>query len=504
MRARESHPDARPGVPDAAEDFKAVAEAYRVLSSPELRLAYDAQLRPTYADALNASWRTQAPAPPPLTLRVTSGAPGIGRLHESTRFYLLGELLPARTMARAWSAPVRVAVLLDRSSSMRGPKIFEAKRAVKTLFGQLGSDDRLSLLLFDDRVETLLAGESPLGAIGAQMALDNATTRGATQLGVALEASIHPLEADIASGGVAALLLITDGRTYGDEERCLAVAERARLLGVPIITFGLGLEWNRDLLDRIAALSGGSCTFVEEPGSLTDLIHDTIARMQATLADNIRLELEPAPGVRILRASVIAPEVTDVYDGHSAGQAQDEPIVVKPGTLTTQPALESVVALWEVLLDPGSLTRDGSGAFDLGSVTANWSTPSSHAESGTRLSQRALVAPLAIDGLAPLDPEARLALELLTAHRLQAQADQLATAGATAKAATALNTAALRLREAGAERRADETQQAASSLLTAPGVGLTATLRVKYAVRNQSAFHHLRRRLRERLGDPAP
>src|SRR6185312_14124257 len=107
--------------------------AYQALASPESRLAYDEQLhRARAADAAERAQRPHAdvapvaPAEPELTLRLVPGAPSIGRLAEPTRFYLLGELLPIHATAQAWSAPLNLAVLLDRSSSMRGPKIFEA------------------------------------------------------------------------------------------------------------------------------------------------------------------------------------------------------------------------------------------------------------------------------------------------------------------------------------------------------------------------------------------
>ncbi|HEX8995343.1 MAG TPA: VWA domain-containing protein [Ktedonobacterales bacterium] len=429
---------------------------------------------------------------------MTPGAASIGRISEPTRFYLLGELAPAERPAQTWSAPLNLAVMIDRSSSMRGPRIFEAKRAVKSLLSQMRADDRLTLLAFDDRPDLLVKGSSPAGDIGAQMALDAVSPRGATQLAPALELALHYLEADIASGRVAGLLLLTDGRTYGDEERCGELAEWARLLGVPIASFGLGLDWNRPLLDQLAAMSGGSCAFVEDPARLTELVDAEFQRLRATLAANVRLELEPAAGVSVLRASTVAPDLADVFDGpHAPGEATQ----VKFGALTSQPQFESVVALWELLLDPLLLSEDASGQIDLGTVTADWSPAHASADSSARASQRALVhrSSGSGDGVGPMAPDARLALELLTAYRLHAQADALATAGAPDEAAAALTTSALRLRSAGDERSAREAQQAASSLLVALDDGLTATLRAKYAMRNVGMFHRLRRAMRSRL-----
>lgn len=502
LRAREFHPDARPGDADAEQQFKAVAEAYRVLSNPEQRLAYDAQLR--MLATTDATWRphaaTQRPVEPALALRLVPGSSAIGRMSEPTRFYVLGELEPVHGATNSWSPPLHLAVMLDRSSSMRGPKLFEAKRAAKALLSQLDEHDRLTLLAFDDRPALLLDGASPVGAVGAEMALDSITPRGATQLAPALDLALNALQADVTSGRIAALLLITDGRTYGDEEQCLLLAERARLLGVPITGFGLGLEWNRALLDRMAGRSGGACVFVEEPARLSELLDKELRHLRATLAANIRLTMEPAPGVGVLHASVVAPEIADVFDGpHAPGEA----VEVKLGALTARPAMESVVALWELLLDPFTLTRDTSGHIALGAVSADWSQTQEGATTTPHLSQRVLVPLVAGDGLAPLEPEARLALELLTAYRLHVQADQFATAGATQKAAAALTTSALRLRSAGDMQRAHEAQQAASSLLASPADGPTAALRAKYAVRNQSMFHHLRRTLRTRLADGA-
>lgn len=499
LRARQAHPDAVPNDAEAAERFKAIAEAYRVLADPEQRLAYDAQLR-MVAATYDAS---QAPRPrptpfrrpsPELSLHTTPGSSAIGRLTEPTRFYLMSELSPTSVVAPMWIQPLHLAVLLDRSSSMRGPKIFEAKRATKALLAQLNGEDHITLIAFDDRPETFLTGETAVGAVGAEMRLDALTPRGATQLSPALEIAINALQTEITSERIAALILITDGRTYGDDEYCLLLAERARLLGVPIIALGLGLEWNRELLDNMAAVSGGSCVFVENPARLTDLLGETVRRLRATLAANVRLSFDPAPGVSVLRASTIAPELADVFMGpHTPG----ERVEVKFGALTADHEIGGPVALWELLLDPYTLTTDtASRSIAIGAISADWMHAYDNTTSSAHLTEQILT-PLAQNpGMGPLAPEARLALELLIAYRLHVQADQFASAGSPREAAAALTTSALRLRSAGDILRANDAQQAAAALDASHSDGPTAALRAKYAVRNASSFHHLRRELR--------
>lgn len=504
LRAREAHPDARPDDAGAAARFKLIAEAYRILANPEERLAYDAQLR-MLAATDEADQRPHTPAPrrpqPELAMRTLPGADAIGPLAQPTRFYLLAELAPAPESVAPWTQPLHLAVLLDRSSSMHGPKIFESKRAVKALLGLLDGDDRVTLLAFDDRPETLLDGASPVGAVGAGMRLDALTTRGATQLAPALDIAVNALQNDITSGRLGALLLITDGRTYGDNDQCLLLAERARLLGVPILCFGLGLEWNRELLDSMAATSGGSCAFVEDPARLTALLEDTVGHLRSTLASNVRLSFAPASGVSVLRASTVAPKLADVFSG---AYTPGERIEVRFGALTADHDAESVIALWELLLDPRALTSDAATrTIILGGVAADWSHGRESMMITGHVDEPAL-APLRREpGLGPTEPEVRLALELLTAYRLHARADQLASAGSPKEAAAALTTSALRLRAAGDARRADDAQQAASSLLAAQDDGPTAALRAKYAVRNASQFHYLRHNLRTPYNDSA-
>jgi curved DNA-binding protein CbpA len=75
-RARAEHPDARPADADAASRFRALAEAYQVLSHPARRAAYDRALSrgPQPAPAVRIPVRRPGPAGTSGTPSPTRGA----------------------------------------------------------------------------------------------------------------------------------------------------------------------------------------------------------------------------------------------------------------------------------------------------------------------------------------------------------------------------------------------------------------------------------------------
>jgi Ca-activated chloride channel homolog len=545
QRARQFHPDASPEDPAAAEHFKVINEAYRVLGTPQLRAAYDRALRivapppstptqsqiPTapsmpampgtpgtpgtpgaspFSDVSTAPRARVTMAPelhpgmmslgaPSLAIRYTPAQSSIVPPRELTRFYLLGELGATREFAVIDPLPLDLALVIDRSSSMAGAKIYEVKRAVRNMLDRLRTDDRLTLVFFDDKAEVLADGEGVQGRAGVESALDNLTTKGGTEIANALTATLERLAARQNRTRVASLLLLTDGRTYGDEERCRELAAYARDIGVSITALGLGTDWHRELLDRLAAISGGSSDFVERPVDLQPVFEDMIMRLRATLAAGMRMTFDPAPGVRIARATRVAPDIAEGFSVPTgvlaAMSAEPQPVTIDLGALVGRPDIESAAVVWEMLLDPVHL-KPQSGVFELGRLSASYWAPR-HGGAHQEHLELAVQVPMNARGeQSPIAPDVRLALELITAYRLQAQADSLKEAGKGAEAAKRMNTAALRLQAAGSDELAHEAMQASRALSGAPGQGITETLRVKYGTKKLGIFHRLRSRAR--------
>jgi hypothetical protein len=518
--ARQFHPDTNPDDPAMAEHFKIINEAYQVLSTPQLRSAYDRALRSIWPGGLRQAstdpspWRdngtgngqvqgnmppfADAPSghhaaylPPLLRLGVTPLRRTLQHPRELSRFYVLAELGAQRHEAVLHPLPLDLALVVDRSNSMKGAKIFETKRAVLNLLDTLRTDDLLTLVFFDDRADVLADGETVEGRAGIENALDRLSVRGGTEIATGLAAALDRLAARPKHAHLASLVLLTDGRTYGDEPRCLELAAHARDLGVAITALGMGTDWNRELLDRLAAISGGSSNFVERPADLPLLFGEVVSRLRATMAAGMRLTLEPASGVRITRATRVAPDIAEAFAARDAAGI-GEPVTVDAGVLVGRPESENAAVVWEVLLDPATLVPL-DGMYDLGRLCATYWAPRHGGGQMQRLEQ-AITLPMQMNGqVAHIERDVRLALELITAYRLQAEADTLKAAGRTGDAAERMATAAQRLREAGSNDLARDAHRAAEALTGQHDDGVTETLRVKYGTKNLGMFQRLRR-----------
>jgi Ca-activated chloride channel homolog len=521
--ARQHHPDA--SAETGSERFKVIAEAYRVLGTPQLRAAYDNALRfidkrgdqaagpaepprsaagqpqPTRRTSAHAT--PVAPtANPALRLQVILGQEEIVPLRDMTRLYLLAELGPSGAPAVIEPQPLDLALLVDRSNSMKGEKIFESIHAIQSILDQLHMDDLLTLVFFDDFVEVVADAESVGGRPGIEEALKGISVRGSTEMAKGLEATIDRLATRKSHTRAASLVLLTDGRTYGDEQRCYDLADRAREIGVSITTLGLGAEWNRSLLDRLAAISGGSSHYVSHPAELSQHFQDVVHQLRATLALNMRLTFEPDPGVHIVRATRVAPDIAEAFNIATDQLPQlpfakitaSSTVTVELGALVGRPDRETAVVLFELLLDPRQIANR-LGEYTLGQLKATYAaTQKNNHEEQVRQEVSVMVADPGHHA-SVFDEDVRLALQIATAYRCQVQADTLMQAGRTGEAAQQIDTASLRLQNAGDPDLAAMVRQMARKLSTDHNLGsVDDLLKVRYDTKNLGLFHRLRRR----------
>jgi len=319
-KAREHHPDSGHG---DAELFREVQEAYEVLRDEIMRRAYDRQRekRGLSEDA-------------PVGMALFQSRAETWLLDEPQVLYVLVDIVPhAEVEKEAVRQPLNIALVVDCSTSMSGARMQNVKVAATDLVEALTPHDRLSLVAFADRAEVL----APMHLVDNprifKSALAALTPSGGTEIYQGLLAGLEEVRRYASPEMVNHVLLLTDGRTYGDETRALLEARRAAAEGISISAFGIGDDWNDEFLDDLARSAGGISRYIRAPSDVRAALKRQIQVLSGILLQNVKLEVNTAPYVYIQAVYRAAPYLEIL--GHSENNVialgnvmVDEPVAV--------------------------------------------------------------------------------------------------------------------------------------------------------------------------------
>ncbi|HET6578982.1 MAG TPA: VWA domain-containing protein, partial [Gemmatimonadales bacterium] len=194
----------------------------------------------------------------------------------STRYVRISFTAPESRSSGA-RLPVNVALVLDRSGSMGGQKIALARSAAQQALALLGSDDRFSVVVYDNVVDLIVESTSAAAAARrrATDALASIEARGSTDLCGGWLRGCEQVGLALNDGTVGRCLLLTDGlANHGitDHGELLRHAAELRARGVATSTFGVGADFDERLLRDIARRSGGHFYFLEHPQQIPDYL----------------------------------------------------------------------------------------------------------------------------------------------------------------------------------------------------------------------------------------
>jgi Ca-activated chloride channel family protein len=201
--------------------------------------------------------------------------------------------------------PVSVGLVLDRSGSMDGQKIEMARAAVAHAIKLLNERDRLAVVVYDDRVETILEC-TPASAEAKKKALDRLArieARGATNLSGGWLDVLGALRAPGGPGAgvaVSRVLLLTDGlanQGIVDPTELAEIAGKSRAQGIATSTFGVGADFDEELLSKIATEGGGHFYFIEKPKQIPDFLTSELGETLEIVARDVVLDITCSTGV---------------------------------------------------------------------------------------------------------------------------------------------------------------------------------------------------------------
>lgn len=246
--------------------------------------------------------------------------------------------------------PLSLAIVIDRSGSMHGPAIENAKASALSVLRQLDSRDAFAVVTYSSSSETVLPMQRATDAnkTAARAAIETIYDDGGTCISCGLETGAAEVARSPVDGGLHRILLISDGQAneglYDRDELAQLAANKAAR-GVSISTVGVGLDFDESTMRRLAEVGRGNYYFVEDTVALSAMFSRELGNLSQTVASEVRLVATEGPGVRIEEAygypmsraggSVIVP-VADLRAGETrkvvfrvtVAAAHDGPLVI--------------------------------------------------------------------------------------------------------------------------------------------------------------------------------
>jgi Ca-activated chloride channel family protein len=184
-----------------------------------------------------------------------------------------------------------VTLVIDRSGSMRGEKIEQARKSALQIIDGLNPGEMFNIIDYSDSIasfEPAPVVKDKGSAERARQYIMAIASNGGTNLNDAL---MEALRAKPAPGTLPLVLFMTDGLATVGEKSEVKIRENAKAAnshGRRVFTFGVGYDVNSPLLSGLATTTRGSPTFVLPGEDVESKVSQTFARLNGpTLASPV-------------------------------------------------------------------------------------------------------------------------------------------------------------------------------------------------------------------------
>ncbi len=200
--------------------------------------------------------------------------------------------------------PANIALVIDRSGSMRGNKIARARDAANMAINRLSATDIASVIVFDDKIDTLVKATRVRDPDKFHVRIDNIRAGGKTAIYAAVKEAAREIRRNKSPRRLNRIILMSDGRANVGPSKLHhfeELGERLGQEGISVSTIGLGNGYNEDLMSELAATSDGNHAFARTASDLTKIFNQEFDELLSVTGQDIEIIIRTQSGVVPLR-----------------------------------------------------------------------------------------------------------------------------------------------------------------------------------------------------------
>ena len=253
-----------------------------------------------YTGAFNKNGREFPPPKPPI-------GGGGGPIHLTTSLdnsyyfdnnnvYLFVDLKADKVGDDKDRSPMNIAIVIDRSGSMADKNKLEyVKKAVDYIIEQSGSDDYISVVDYDDYVDVLQRSAIIRDKYDLRDKVSKLKPGGFTNLSDGMFEGYDQVNDSYSRGYVNRVLLLSDGlanRGITDRYKLAdMVRDKNRRDGITISTFGVGNDFNENLMTDLADYGKGNYYYIRNSVDIPEIFAQELRGVRNLVGQGTKLRV---------------------------------------------------------------------------------------------------------------------------------------------------------------------------------------------------------------------
>ncbi|UZR93375.1 vWA domain-containing protein [Chondrinema litorale] len=236
---------------------------------------------------------------PPETLSVNILTDNLYILQNGSKkeVYLYLELNALKAEKNKDKTPLNISLVLDRSGSMASEnKLDYAKKACDFVIDNLTSSDNFSLVVYDSEVKTLSASETVKNKQLLKNKVATINPGSTTNLSGGMLQGFNEVKSTFAPKAVNRVLLLSDGLANNGITDPIELQKIVQTKnsedGISISTFGVGADFNEDMMTNLAEYGSGNYYFIDNADKIPEIFANELKGLLSVVAQNTQVEIK--------------------------------------------------------------------------------------------------------------------------------------------------------------------------------------------------------------------